>query len=132
MKILREDGLTLLETLVAIAIFGILLGGLLTLMQSQNAVIRDSAEVLSARLKVNETMELLKVRPFKELQSSSALVVSELRNKTIDVLVSDFDATKALKKIVVTISWFDQRGREQQYTLSTLRSQYSQTPVNMP
>jgi hypothetical protein len=130
MRIRREEGLSLVEALVAIAIFGMLLVVLLTMMQQENNILRDSVEMLSARLKANKTMETLKTRPFDELKSYSSLIVSELKHMTIHVLVSDFDDSKALKKIVVTVRWFDQRGHERQCMLTTLRSRYSLSKIN--
>jgi prepilin-type N-terminal cleavage/methylation domain-containing protein len=129
-----EKGLTLLEVLVAMAILGVLMGGLLTLMQTENQVIRSSAELLSAKLKANEVMERTKAMPFGELKSFSTLIVSELKQMTVDVHVSDFSALnndeeaaiEGLKKIVVRVTWFDQHGRERQYVLTTLRTRYHQ------
>ena len=123
MKILQK-GISLVEVLVAIAIFGVLMGALLTMMDQKNTVIRDSAEVLSAQLKANEMMETLKTVPFTDLKSSSSLVVSELKHKALEVRVSDFDDSGALKKIVVTVKWFDRQGRERHYMLTTLRGMH--------
>ncbi len=129
MRPLREDGFSLLEILVAIAIFGILFGGLVAMMKQENRIIRDSIEVLSARLKANDVMETLKTRPFERLKSFSSLVISELKQMTIHVVVSDFKHTTDLKKIVVTVKWFNLKGREKQVILTTLRSKHSLTRV---
>jgi prepilin-type N-terminal cleavage/methylation domain-containing protein len=123
MKILQK-GMSLVETLVAIAILGILMGALLTMMNQEDATIRDSAEVLSAQLKANEMMETLKTLPGKDLKSSSSLVISELNHKTLEVRVSDFDDSGIIKKVVVAVIWFDRQGRERHYTLTTLRSMH--------
>jgi len=125
MNILREEGFSLLETLVAIAVFGILFGGIVAMMRQENRIIRSSVEVLSARLKANEVMETLKTRPFEQLTSSSSLVISELKQMTIDVAVSDFEGSQALKKIVVTVTWLDRKGSERRVVLTTLRSEHS-------
>lgn len=135
MRIWGEKGFTILEALVAIAILGILMGGLLSLMQTENQIIRTSAELLSARLKANEAIERAKATPFDELKSFSTLVVSELKQMTVDVQVSDFPVqsqtegveTGGLKKIVVSVKWFDQQGHERQYMLTTLRTRYHQS-----
>lgn len=143
MKIAGEKGLTLLEVLVAIAILGILMGGLLNLLQTENQVIRMSAELLSARLKANEAMEQVKATPFDDLKSFSSLVVSELKHMTVNVEVSNYSIREkveerrsessdegaeanGLKKIVVSVKWFDQQGHERQYILTTLRTRYHQ------
>ena len=134
MRIQEEHGLTLLEVLVAISILGVLMGGLLNLMQTENQVIRTSAELLSARLKANEVMERAKATPFDELKSFSTVVISELKHMTINVQVSNFPVQSnvegagidGLKKIVVSVKWFDQRGHEREYMLTTLRSSYHQ------
>lgn len=125
MNILREEGFSLLETLVAIAVFGILFGGIVAMMRQENRIIRSSVEVLSARLKANEVMETLKTRPFEQLTSSSSLVISELKKMTIDVAVSDFEGSQSLKKIVVTVIWLDRKGSERRVVLTTLRSEHS-------
>ena len=129
MNIQREEGMSLLETLVAIAIFGMLSGGLLSLTSQENTLIRNSAEALSARLKANAMMETLKACPFDELKSFSSIVISEIKNMTIDVVVSDFENSQTLKKIVVIVKWFDLRGNEKQYMLATLRSQHPQRTI---
>ena len=69
------------------------------------------------------TMEILKTRPFEKLQSYSSDYPSELKNITVNVLVSEFESS-ALKKIVVTVQWIDRQGRERDFVLSTLRSKY--------
>lgn len=126
MKRRGEKGFSLLEVLIAIALLSILMGGFLTLMQAENQVIRASAELLSARLKANEAMERVKATPFDELKSFSVLVVSQRTPMTIDVQVSNFPGTEGLKKVTTSIKWFDQRGHEREYTLTTLRTRYHQ------
>lgn len=121
---MKDEGFSLLEVLVALAIFGILIAGLLAMMDRENLLISNSTELLHARLIANETMETLKARPFEKLQSYSAEYPSELKNITVNVLVSEFSSS-ALKKIVVTVQWLDRQGREKTFVLSTLRSQYS-------
>lgn len=126
MRIQQEKGFSLLEVLIAIAILSILMGGFMTLMQAENQVIRASAELLSARLKANEAMERVKATPFNELKSFSVLVVSKQLPMTVDVQISNFAETEGLKKVVTIVKWFDQRGHERQYTLTTLRTRYHQ------
>lgn len=125
MKFLKEQGVSLLEVLVAIAILGMLSGGLLAMMHQESHLVRDSTEILSARLKANEVMEMLKTRPFDQVRTSSSLVVSEFHPMTVEVDVSDFDETKTLKKIIVKVKWIDHRGHKKQFMLTTLRSKYS-------
>ncbi len=124
MKICEEEGFSLLEVLVALAIFGVLLGGLSVMMERENLLIKNSAEVLQARLIANETMEILKTRPFEELQSYSFPHASERKNMIVNVIVSDFGSS-TLKKIAVTVKWSDLQGLEKTFALSTLRTQYS-------
>ncbi len=125
MKILREQGVSLLEVLVAIAILGILSGGLYSMMNQENYIVRDAAEILSAQLKANETMETLRSRTFEELKTYSSLVISEFSPMTVEVIVSDFKDSGTLKKISVNVQWIDRRGHEKQFMLTTVRSQYS-------
>ncbi|GAK55016.1 type II secretory pathway [Candidatus Vecturithrix granuli] len=126
MRIQGEKGFSLLEVLIAIAILSILMGGFLTLMQAENQVIRASAEILSARLKANEAMERVKATRFDELKSFSVVTVSKQTPMTVDVQVSNFSETEGLKKVVTSVKWFDQRGREREYKLTTLRTRYHQ------
>jgi prepilin-type N-terminal cleavage/methylation domain-containing protein len=123
MRILKNKGFSLLEILVALAIFGILISGLLAIMEREKLLIRSSTEVLEARLIADKTMETLKTRPFEKLQSYSLVCSSELKDMTGNVLVSDFGSS-ALKKIVVTIQWVNPQGLEKKLILSTLRSKY--------
>ena len=120
---MKDDGFSLLEVLVALAIFGILIVGLLAMVDQENRLVRNSTEALHARLIANGTMEILKTRPFEKLQSYSSEYPSELKNITVNVLVSEFGSS-ALKKIVVTVQWIDRQGRERDFVLSTLRSKY--------
>ena len=120
---MKDDGFSLLEVLVALAIFGILIVGLLAMVDQENRLVRNSTEALHARLIANGTMEILKTRPFEKLQSYSSEYPSELKNITVNVLVSEFGSS-ALKKIVVTVQWIDRQGRERNFVLSTLRSKY--------
>lgn len=120
---MKDDGFSLLEVLVALAIFGILIVGLLAMVDRENRLVRNSTEALHARLIANGTMEILKTRPFEKLQSYSSEYPSELKDITVNVLVSDFGSS-ALKKIVVTVQWIDRQGRERNFVLSTLRSKY--------
>lgn len=120
---MKDDGFSLLEVLVALAIFGILIVGLLAMVDRENRLVRNSTEALHARLIANGTMEILKTRPFEKLQSYSSEYPSELKNITVNVLVSEFGSS-ALKKIVVTAQWIDRQGRERNFVLSTLRSKY--------
>jgi prepilin-type N-terminal cleavage/methylation domain-containing protein len=123
MRIFKDKGFSLLEVLVALAVLGVLLAGLSTMMKQESLVMRNSAEALQARLIANETMETLRAAPFEELQSHSFTSDSELKNMTVDVLVSDF-VSETLKEIVVTVVWIDVQGREKNVVLSTLRSKY--------
>lgn len=123
MRILKNEGFSLLEILVALAIFGILISGLLAMMEREKLFMRNSTEVLEARLIANKTMETLKARPFEKLQSYSLVRSSKLKDMTGNILVSDF-GSGALKKIVVTIQWVNPQGLEKKLVLSTLRSKY--------
>ena len=129
MKHLGEKGVSLLEVLVALAIFGIMMGVIMAMMIQERELIRDAQGLLHAHLKANEVMETLKVRPYDELQSSSASFVSESENTTVNVEISDFNDTNTLKKIVVTVTWLDHTKRERHYVLTTLRSQFSMVPL---
>ena len=125
MKNVKEKGITLIEVLVAIAIFGLLMGVLMTMMRQEQKVVRSSEQLLKAVLKANEVMETLKTKPFEELQSSSTSFISESRPQKVQILISDFDDLTSLKKIVVIVSWIDHEKHERQYMLTTLRSQFS-------
>ncbi len=124
MKTWKAKGFSLIEVLVALEIFGVLLGGLAMMMQQEQRLLRNSADVLQARLIANEIMERLKVRPFEKLESYSLTYSSDLTTMTVNVRVSEFDLS-TLKKIEVTVEWVDWQGRERNVMLATLRSQYS-------
>lgn len=124
MKSVAHKGFTLLEVLVALAIFGILLGGVFAAIQQTNYLARHTANLLRARLLANEIIETLKVHPFETLQAYSFTDVSKLGDMTVDIQISDFNP-KTLKQIVVTVKWQDARQPERKYSLSTLRSPYA-------
>lgn len=123
MKQEKSRGFGLLEVLIALAIFGVLIGGLMSIIRQENILVKTSADLLRARLIANETMETLKVRPFEELQSYSFTEMSKLGNMIIDVQVSDF-GSPSLKQVIVTVQWIDARNHEQNVALARLRSEY--------
>lgn len=124
MRIHTTRGFSLIEVLVAIAIFGIMLGGVFTAMDRGNYLLNTSADVLQARLLANTAMESMKVGPFEKLQSHSFAEMTPQGRMTVEVRVSEFQAP-TLKKIDVSVQWKDQREQSRNLILSTLRSQYS-------
>jgi prepilin-type N-terminal cleavage/methylation domain-containing protein len=125
MNLQKQDGMTLLEVLVAMAIFGLLLGVIMTMMQQSIELGQNSKRLLKAQLKANEIMEAMRTRPFDELWNSPEPVVVEAKPRKVEVLMTDFNDSPSLKKIVVSVSWRMQQGHERQYTLETLRSRFS-------
>ena len=123
MKRWRNRGFSLLEVLIAIAVLGVMIGGVLAIIDQENYLVRSTADLLNARLTANETMEALKVQPFKDLKSYSFAEMSKTGKMTVDVKVSDF-GSDTLKNIVVTVGWIDAKDRERNVTLSTLRVHY--------
>lgn len=123
MKRWRNRGFSLLEVLIAIAILGVMIGGVLAIIDQENYLVRNAADLLDARLTANETIETLKVQPFEDLKSYSVTEMAKTGKMTIDVKVSDF-GSDTLKNIVVTVNWIDARDRERNVTLSTLRAYY--------
>jgi prepilin-type N-terminal cleavage/methylation domain-containing protein len=126
MKQRTADGFTLLEVLIALAIFGILFGGVFALVDQQNYAVKTAADLLRARLLGNELIETLKTQPFAELQSYSFTELSRLGNLAVDVQVSEFGGP-TLKKVAVTVQWADARKRDRQVIFTTLRSAYPLT-----
>jgi prepilin-type N-terminal cleavage/methylation domain-containing protein len=124
MKILKNEGFSLLEVLVALAIFGMFFGGLFVIIQQENHLIKNSADMLMARLIANEAMETLKAYPYEKLENYSFTSPTIPNNMSVKVFVSDFDSSTC-KKIVVTVRWVDPRGSKRYLTLSTLRSKYT-------
>ncbi|MCP4403603.1 MAG: type II secretion system protein [bacterium] len=121
----KQHGTTLLEVLVAMAIFGLLLGVIMTMMQQSNELGQNSKRLLKAQLKANEVMETMRTLPFDELWNSPEPVIVEATPREVEVLMMDFNDTPSLKKIVVTVSWKTQQGHERYYTLESLRSRFS-------
>jgi prepilin-type N-terminal cleavage/methylation domain-containing protein len=116
------QGFSLLEVLVALAIFGIFLGGFVTLQLQEQLLLRNAAELLHARLIANETMETLKARPFAELNSYSFTNPAKLKEMTVNVTVSNF-GSEALKKIVIAVQWRGVNDQPRHLALATLRVQ---------
>ncbi len=133
MKRLKQRGVTLLEVLLAIAILGMLSGGLVSMMNQANYLVHDSTEILNARLKANEVMESLRSRAFEQLRDYSSLAVSETQPMTVDVEVTNFHELPTLKKVLVRVTWMNRKGHEKHFLLTTLRSKYSpHTPLCSP
>ena len=124
MKPVAHKGFTLLEVLVALSIFGILLGGVFTAIQHTNYLARHTANLLRARLLANEIIETLKIHPFETLHDYSFTDVSKLGDMTVDIQITDFHPP-TLKRMTVTVNWQDARQPERKYSLSTLRSSYA-------
>ncbi len=124
MRTTRQHGFSLIEVLVAIAIFGLMLGGVFTSLNQGNDLLHTSADLLQARLLANTTIETMKVRPFEKLQSHSFSEMTSQGRMTVDVRVSEFQSP-TLKKIDVSVHWKDPRKQPRKLALSTLRSQYS-------
>jgi len=120
----RVKGFSLIEMLVAIAIFGIMLGGVFTAMNRGSYLLNTSADLLQARLLANKTMERMKVSPFEELRNQSFIEETPQGEMTVEVRISEFQAP-TLKKIDVSVQWKDRYEHSRKLALSTLRSQYS-------
>jgi prepilin-type N-terminal cleavage/methylation domain-containing protein len=123
MKRLQDKGFTLLEVLVALAIFGMLFGGLFLLVQQETRIVKNAADLLTARLLANEVMEILKGYPYDQLDTYAFTRPNMPANMNVQVFATPF-GSDTLKKIVVTVRWTDGQGRKQYLALSTLRSKY--------
>jgi prepilin-type N-terminal cleavage/methylation domain-containing protein len=124
MKQRNEQGVSLIEVLVAIAIFGVMMGGVFTAVSQGNYLVNTSAELLQARLLANKTMETLKTRAFEDLESATFSEKTPQGIMSVDVVVSEFHSN-TLKKIDVSVQWVDNRKQSRILALSTLRSSYS-------
>ena len=124
MKQENKRGMSLIEIVVAIAIFGVMMGGMFTSINRGNYLVNTSAEMLQARLLANKTMETLQVRSFDRLQSHRFSETTPQGLMSVDVTVSEFQSP-TLKKIDVSVQWIDDRELPRTLALSTLRSHYS-------
>ena len=122
-KLRQDDGMTLLEVLVAIAIFGMMLSGLTGLLVQQQKMSRQTQKLLEARLKATHIIETLKTLPFDQLDEA-APAVAALRQQDAQILIKNMPDAPDLKHLLVTVSWKTQGGREYQYRLETLRSRH--------
>lgn len=121
----RTRGFSLVEVLVAIAIFGLMLGGVFTSLNRSRDLVRASAGLLQARLLASTTLESMKVMSFDDLHSHSFTETTPQGRMVVDVQVSDFQSS-TLKKIDVSVQWTDQRAAQsRELALSTLRSRYA-------
>ncbi len=115
------QGYILLESLVALAVLGILVVIFAVSISQEQRLIRDTKNLTVAHAKANAIMETSKDIPFNQLKSYSLSSISDLPEGQGEVQVSDFN-TSELKKIVVTISWRGSAGKMQSVSLSTLRA----------
>jgi prepilin-type N-terminal cleavage/methylation domain-containing protein len=114
-------GYILLESLVALAILGILVVIFTVSISQEQRLIQDTKNFTMAHARANAIMEISKDIPFHELKSYSLSSVPDLPEGQGEVEVSDFN-TLELKKIVVTVSWRGSGGKMQKVSLSTLRA----------
>jgi prepilin-type N-terminal cleavage/methylation domain-containing protein len=114
-------GYILLESLVALAILGILVVIFTVSISQEQRLIQDTKNFTMAHARANAIMEISKDIPFHELKSYSLSSVPDLPEGQGEVEVSDFN-TSELKKIVVTVSWRGSGGKMQKVSLSTLRA----------
>jgi type II secretory pathway pseudopilin PulG len=115
------QGYILLESLVALAVLGILVVIFTVSISQEQRLIQDTKNLTMAHAKANAIMETSKDIPFNQLKSYSLSPISDLPEGQGEVEVSDFN-TSELKKIVVTISWRGSAGTMQSVSLSTLRA----------
>ncbi|GAK53588.1 hypothetical protein U14_04854 [Candidatus Moduliflexus flocculans] len=120
-KLRHDDGMTLLEVLVAIAIFGMMLSGLTGLLVQQQKMGKQMQQLLEARLKATQLIETLKTLPFDQLDEASPMLV-RLREEHAQIDIKNMADAPDVKQILVSISWIAQGGREYRYRLETLRS----------
>ena len=113
--------MTLLEVLVAIAIFGMMLSGLTGLLVQQQKMGKQTQQLLEARLKATQIIETLKTLPFDQLDETSPMV-ARLHEEHAQIGIKNMADAPDVKQILVTISWSAQGEREYRYRLETLRS----------
>ncbi|PID58928.1 hypothetical protein CSB45_02705 [candidate division KSB3 bacterium] len=121
MTVQTQRGMTLLEVLVAMAIFGLLLGVITVMMQQSSELEQNSKQLLHAQLKANERIESMRALPFDELWNSPDPVVFE---DAVELVITDFHDSPSLKKIVASVRWKTLQGHERIYRLETLRSRF--------
>jgi len=122
-RLRHHEGMTLLEVLVAIAVFGMMLSGLTGLLVQQQKIGKQAQNMLEARLKATHIIETLKTLPFEQLDEA-APAVAALRQKDAQILIKSMPDAPDLKHLLVTVFWKTQGGREYQYRLETLRSRH--------
>lgn len=116
-----EKGYILLESLVALAVLGLMVALFSLSLSQQQRLIQDTKNLTIAHTKANEVIETLKSVPFDRLESYSIPDVISLPDSRGEVEVSDFN-TSDLKKILVTIFWRGSGGQMRNISLSTLRA----------
>ncbi len=128
-KLRQNAGMTLLEVLVAMAVLGMMLSGLTGLLVQQQKLVAQTKKMLEARLQATQMIETLKTLPFDQL-AETAPEVAALRQRDAQILVENVADAPGLKRILVTISWIAQGGREYHYRLETLRSRHNVSRAN--
>jgi prepilin-type N-terminal cleavage/methylation domain-containing protein len=124
MKLHTQRGMTLLEVLVAMAVFGLLLGVIMVMMQQSSELGQNSKRFFKAQLRATEVMESMRALPFEELWSSPEPVIFDAKPWAAEVVMTDFHESPSLKKIVVSVRWKTLQGQERSYRLETLRSRF--------
>jgi prepilin-type N-terminal cleavage/methylation domain-containing protein len=119
-KINSQDGLTLIEVLIAMFLIVVLFVLYLAAYNTVALVRKDSYEDTAYHI-ANKEMESLREVSFYSLAGSGSISDPELSNLpsgSASYSVTDFSAMTGVKEIAVTVNWND--GNSKQIVLKTL------------
>ena len=132
---LREDGLTLLEVLMACVVLAVVALALYLSLASGLAVTRSTGDAATATFECEQAMEEVLTTPFDDLsttypqgQAIAAYDNRVLKQERIAVSYNDGGALGAAGsvtspvEIALTVTWVDTQGAPRAYRLSTARA----------
>lgn len=109
-RLAAPDGLSLLETLVALALFAISAAAAGNYLVKQIRLSASNYLTTQAYSLAEEALESTRAQRFNDMAPGSKTVAIDGRNFTVDTAVQNDTPANGLKRITVTVGWADPLG----------------------
>ncbi|MBI4639422.1 MAG: prepilin-type N-terminal cleavage/methylation domain-containing protein [Candidatus Tectomicrobia bacterium] len=123
----RDDGFTLIEVMIALAIFSIGLLGFITFQITATRVNATAQRITNATLIAEKTLEEIRNKRYGDITTENFPgqgygSVPGFPAFKKDVTITDNSPIRGLKTLVITVSWKDAGGKERNVEVRTLIS----------